>query len=374
MASVIAGMVIVMLSAGSLLNLSRSPHWFVRGWDFPRVQVLVMTLGALLVYIGARGLPLYPAAFEQWRPWDWGLTASAILTSVWHASHIWAYTPLARRQVVDARNWVDSQAIRIVVSNVEMENDATSHWSRVILEARPDVLIAVEVDTNWMERISHLRRQFKYEVAYPQSNWYGMVVLSNLPLSDGAVRFLVQDDVPSVHAFVDLPSGQKVRLVAVHPRPPEPIRDVDARHRNAELVLIAKELDGGMPAIVGGDLNDVAWSSTTRLFLRLSKLLDPRRGRGFFNTFHAKHRWFRFPLDHIFHSRHFTLRRIERLRQVGSDHFPMLIELQFEPDKISEQPAMEKGENDEDFAEEILKEEVEGEEQRESPEGVAAGG
>ena len=92
--------------------------------------------------------------------------------------------------------------------------------------------------------------------------------------------------------------------------------------------------------LVTGDLNDVAWSRTTRQFRRLSRLLDPRVGRGMFNTFHAGHWFLRWPLDHIFHSDHFTLRSIRRLPSIGSDHFPLLSELVLTPHLKDEQQAL----------------------------------
>ena len=82
-----------------------------------------------------------------------------------------------------------------------------------------------------------------------------------------------------------------------------------------------------MPSIVMGDLNDVAWSHTTRRFQRLSGHLDPRVGRGFYNTFHAQVPVWRWPLDHLFHSARFRLVEMVRLPDIGSDHFPMLFRL-----------------------------------------------
>jgi hypothetical protein len=32
------------LVVGSLLPLSSNPHWFIRAWDFPRVQIIVIAI------------------------------------------------------------------------------------------------------------------------------------------------------------------------------------------------------------------------------------------------------------------------------------------------------------------------------------------
>jgi endonuclease/exonuclease/phosphatase (EEP) superfamily protein YafD len=75
-----------------------------------------------------------------------------------------------------------------------------------------------------------------------------------------------------------------------------------------------------------GDLNDVAWSDTSSRFAKLSGLRDPRKGIGFFNTFHAKIPFMRFALDHAFFSHHFKVIAIKRLPAINSDHFPLFVQ------------------------------------------------
>jgi len=99
--------------------------------------------------------------------------------------------------------------------------------------------------------------------------------------------------------------------------------------------------DTDEPVIVTGDLNDVAWSETTRLFRKISGLLDPRVGRGMFNTFHAGYWFIRWPLDHLFHSRHFCLSNMRRMRPFGSDHFAILTELVLLPGCKTEQDGLD---------------------------------
>ncbi len=382
----------VMLGLGGYLALVRHPHWFIRGWDFPKVQ-LAITLLVLLAAFSCVWLG-WPVDWSAWgpgllrRPAPGWLLPTVIVSTVpavlWHAYRVWVYTALypfrsatyrsgepgpvrslhgevePPGHIPDSRAHRDPRSLRVVVSNVQMENREFERWFQTIDAEQPDVIIAVETDSAWTEALESLAVDYPHRVMLPQENWYGMVLLSRLELIESQVRNLVQSDIPSIHARVRLPSGHAVRIAGVHPRPPEPIRDMPSSHRDAELMIVAKILsDAPMPSIVGGDLNDVAWSHSTRLFLRLSGLIDPRRGRGFFNTFHAGHWWMRFPLDHIFHSPEFALREIRRLPAVGSDHFPMLIDLVLQPDAIAEQPIEEIEEGDRDDAEQIIETEEE---------------
>jgi endonuclease/exonuclease/phosphatase (EEP) superfamily protein YafD len=150
-----------------------------------------------------------------------------------------------------------------------------------------------------------------------------------------------------MHTLVSLPSGDRIRVHFLHPAPPSPTEKKQSSERDAELIIVARSVSKtDAPVIVTGDLNDVAWSETTRLFRKISKLLDPRVGRGMFNTFHARFWFMRWPLDHLFHSNHFTLSKICRLKGFGSDHFALFTELLLEAGRKTQQSGLEANEED----------------------------
>jgi hypothetical protein len=110
-----------------------------------------------------------------------------------------------------------------------------------------------------------------------------MVLYSKLPLIDPEIRFLLKKDIPSIRTQIALPSGQYIWFYGIHSRPPSPTEAETTTRRDAELLIVGREAQQiKQPVIVAGDLNDVAWSYTTTLFQKMSGLLDPRIGRGFY--------------------------------------------------------------------------------------------
>ena len=92
-----------------------------------------------------------------------------------------------------------------------------------------------------------------------------------------------------MHAKLILPSGELVQLHVIHPTPPMPPHDASSTDRDAQMMMVAKMAKKAkLPVIVAGDFNDVAWSESTSLFHNVSGLLDPRKGRGFYNTYQCQ--------------------------------------------------------------------------------------
>jgi endonuclease/exonuclease/phosphatase (EEP) superfamily protein YafD len=318
-----------MMIVATALPLLRKGAWWIRMFDFPRLQITLISAATLAVLL---------AAADRSSAWQNIFTALLALALAYQAYMMFPYTVLARRQVEDARSTGDGNTIALLFANVLMTNRGSQELLAMIREEEPDVVLAVETDAWWQRELDVLAQTHRHAVRRPQDNTYGMLVYSRLELLEPEVKFLVQADVPSIHARVKLRSGALVELRCVHPRPPAPQEAKNAAPRDAELIVVGRELkEKRAPAIVLGDLNDVAWSRTNYQFQELSGLLDPRIGRGFYHTFHARYPFLRYPLDHCFHTKHFRLASFKRLRKFGSDHFPVAIKLSFEPDAAATQ-------------------------------------
>ena len=279
------------------------------------------------------------------------------LSILYQAYEIRPYTAFAGKEVQQARNPRPESTVSLLLANVKMENHNSPRLREIIAAADPEIILIVEADAWWENELACLTESHGFSVRRPQENYYGMLLYSRLEISRHEIRFLIQDDVPSIRAGVKLPEGTEVEIHCLHPRPPVPQETAQATERDAELIVVGRECKGKqLPIVVMGDLNDVAWSRTNYLFQRISGLIDPRIGRGLYNSFHAGYFFLRFPLDHFFHSTHFRLMELKRLAYFGSDHFPMFIRLSYEPEAERQQEAPQTRASDRVEAEEKIEE------------------
>lgn len=301
----------------SLIPLLPAPHGFVRMFDFGRLQVIAFAAIAMALAVAAG--PVSGGSLLA--------LAMAVIALTIQLAHVLPFTPVWSRQTQTFEGDTATAAtISLLVCNVKQGNRRYDCVTSLLGECDPDIAVFMETDADWADALRPHLKGYAEIVEQPQSNTYGMILASRYPLQESTVNFLLNEEVPSISCVTMLPGGRPVRVITLHPEPPLPIRDTLGR--DAEILLVAeKARKEPLPMIVTGDLNDVAWSRTTRRFLRISGLLDPRQGRGLFNSFDARYWFLRWPLDHIFHSEEFELVTIERQRFVGSDHFPMFYRL-----------------------------------------------
>jgi endonuclease/exonuclease/phosphatase (EEP) superfamily protein YafD len=332
----------------SMVPLIRSDRWFVRIFDYPRSQKFWVSLVVLVAF-----LPL-----SDWtQNHDMVFLGLIFLNIIYLLIQIWDYTPLASIQMKKNKDG-NTAPIRIFIANVFQDNHRYELCCGMIRRYDPDIILLVETNDEWARAINLSLEDFPYQIKQPQANTYGMLLYSRLEIVKHSLRFLVEKDIPSITADIKCKDGKLFRMYCLHPKPPVPNESEDSTERDAEILIVGKEARKcKLPVIVAGDLNDVAWSYTTSLFLKVSGLLDPRIGRGFFSTFHAKYPLFRWPLDHVFCSPHFYLNKLKRLPTIGSDHFPIFIEVGLMPYEVEENAKDVKEAKPEDF--ELANEKIE---------------
>lgn len=312
----------------SVLPWLDSGSWRVRIWEFPRLQLA-----------GFAGLAFAGVAFlgqgEGGGIEPYVLGTVLALVAAYQLARVVPFTPLWRKEMATAdASLVSERGFRVAICNLDFENPRHAEVERALEERRADLLLMVEVSDEWLSGLRGLRTSFPHRVEDVRPMGLGLALWSRLPLRGAEVRELVTAERPSIRADVELPDGVLLHVVAVHPTPPAlPKRDDEGRHdsriRDAELVLVGREVADrpDEPWLVMGDLNDVAWSKTTRLFRSVSGLQDPRIGRRMCNTYHAQRALLRYPLDHLFASEGFRIRNFGRFRAPGSDHFGVVADL-----------------------------------------------
>lgn len=311
--------------ATTILSTLRLHHVWVRVCDFPRFPITALGFIALALWLAGGG------SSRDSRP-DAAFGAALVLALALQLWRILPFTPLWPKEVHKATD-ASAPVIGMVVSNVHVANRNIEALAAFIDAQEPDLVLLLECDAWWLDQLKRKLVDYPHSVLHPRDDAYGMALYSKLELVQPHIRFISGDDSPSIHTGLRLKNGDLFRVHGLHP-PPAPKYAAHA----AELVFLGRELTQDvLPCIVAGDINDVAWARTTRLFCSVSGLLDPRIGRGPLPTFPVHFSLLRFPLDHVFLSPEFRLIEFGRGPDIGSNHFPLFFKVSYEPTLASEQ-------------------------------------
>ncbi len=222
------------------------------------------------------------------------------------------------------------ETFTVLLANVLSSNKEYDKVKKLIRSSEPDIIAVIEATEGWMKELSSLEDEYPHVVSRPREDNFGIALLSRLPFEESEIIQIGDASLPSLLARIRVDESD-VTVIATHPLPPT--RASTSRHRNRqleELGDLVRTVKG--PVLVIGDLNTAPWSPHFKKLLR-SGLRDSRRGRGVQPTWQANLPWFlRIPLDHVLHSPEITTLRRELGPDIGSDHFPVIVDLSLRPE------------------------------------------
>jgi endonuclease/exonuclease/phosphatase (EEP) superfamily protein YafD len=323
-------MVMAALSLGASVLATSAPSWWVGDLAVNfRLQYVAAALVALIVLGWARR-------------WSWAaaaviaivldvIAAAPVFDSAASAARIASTAPLASAAVQGVMrsagaSVIPRQPLRIASINVLYHN---THYDRVIAflrDARPDAAVLVEITPRWRDALSMLDAQYPYRL-YARGPHNGTLLLSRWPV-DHAERVAMGPHAdPTVTAALSI-HGRILHLIGVHPA--WPLGPAVSAERNRELGrLAALARATPAPLVMAGDFNTTPFSPHFGAFLRESGLRWAAQGAGWQPTWPTFLPPGGIQIDHAFVSPDLQVERFARGPGIGSDHRPILIDLEW---------------------------------------------
>ncbi len=307
---------IIFFTLSPFFPATRNPHWFFRTADFVRLQ-------SLLIQFILLGLFLY---FEEnYTAFSWILILALIASLLYQLYKVFPYSSFFPKRRSHAAS---DGYVSILAGDVLQPNSCYPDFLNEVKRFDPDLVLTMESNKDWENGLSEIEKDYPFTVKVPLENLYGMHVYSKRELVNVEVNYQIEDDKPSIFFDFISEGNLPIFFCCLHPAPPSPTENETSKERDAELMLTGKTIRAmDKPTVVCGDMNDVVWSRTTRLFKKMTGMIDPRVGRGFFSTYNANYYFLRFPLDHLFHTRDLYIEKMVRSKNFGSDHFAMYYEI-----------------------------------------------
>lgn len=293
---------------------------FVGGLIFGRTWLFELTTH-FRVQLTCAMVPMALGLWTVRRPIWAGAFGLLTLYAIWSVTEIWIpRTPSAP----------GSARLRIMSANVLMTNERIDDFLQLVADVQPDILVICEYTPAWEAVRERFESQYPFAETQPRKHGFGIALFSKLPLHDvTSISLLEYFDAPIIQASVEH-DGQRLHITAVHAV--SPLSRFRFHARNDQLVQLAQSLaNHGNPQVVVGDFNATTWSPYLQQFLRSTRLRDSRQGFGLQPSWPQFFWTAMIPIDHAFFSEDIHIHRRWVERDIGSDHFPIVIEISLGP-------------------------------------------
>lgn len=296
------------------------------------VRFVLLGWVAVAATLLAFGGPLWWALdlFVHFRPWYLAVLLLSAPCAVWlgrrfTAGFILASALLNLSLVAPAwRALSGSEAapadLRLVVFNLSVGNGNVAPVSQFLTQVRADAVVLLEVGSQWRGALASLRSVYPHQLVKARDDPFGIALLSAHPCAPCQE---IEDDgiSPAVLGRLSL-RDEVVWIAAVHAVPP--INAAWARERDAYLQRVSRRLAAlPGPRVLAGDFNTTPWASGYRELLNTG-LGDGQRALASWPTFLP---FPVIPIDHTLVSPELRVRQKRRGPALGSDHYPIVVEL-----------------------------------------------
>ena len=221
--------------------------------------------------------------------------------------------------------------IRVMSFNLLSTNESYSDVIEYIEATDPDLVLLHESSRPW--EVAMESSGLDYEIIRGRSEnlIFGTLVLA--PDEVEAVSYGFAEGDGRAISLVFQPEGWPVPVQILSSHPLAPTSGERAALRDAQLSFAAGwAADREGAYVVVGDLNASPWSSPFRGLVSEGGLRNSQIGFGVQPSFSAKTILpFRVPIDHLLHSADLRIRDRRLGPALGSDHFPLVVDLEHAP-------------------------------------------
>lgn len=215
----------------------------------------------------------------------------------------------------------EGEPVRIMSFNLLSSNERFAEVVNYIRQMDPDVVFLHEASRPWEAALEGADLPYELTLSRSSDLIFGTVVLSR-PGDEVTSYGFTTGGARAVEAVHD-----GVAVLGIHPLAPTTAERTALR--NAQIGFAADwaaEQNG--PHVVTGDFNATPWSYPFRRLQASTDLINSQKGHGVQATFPADQPvWLRVPIDHLLHSPDLVVGERRLGPRLGSDHFPLVVEL-----------------------------------------------